>query len=65
MALISCPDCRKQVSDKAVACINCGYPIKELIYTIMPDNVVENSKKSKVFDRSKIPNLRIGTLCRK
>ena len=28
MALISCPDCGKQVSDQAVACIHCGCPIQ-------------------------------------
>lgn len=27
MAIISCPECGKQVSDKASACPNCGYPI--------------------------------------
>lgn len=27
MALISCPDCNKQVSDKAPACPQCGSPI--------------------------------------
>ena len=27
MALISCPECGKQISDKAAACPNCGYPI--------------------------------------
>ena len=27
MALISCPECAKQVSDKAAACPNCGHPI--------------------------------------
>lgn len=27
MALINCPECGKQVSDKANACPNCGYPI--------------------------------------
>jgi len=29
MPLITCPDCSKEVSDKAAACIHCGYPIKE------------------------------------
>ena len=29
MALISCPECAKQVSDKAAACPNCGHPILE------------------------------------
>ena len=27
MALISCPECGKQISDKAVSCPNCGNPI--------------------------------------
>lgn len=27
MAMIYCPECGKQVSDQAVACPNCGYPI--------------------------------------
>ena len=28
MALIKCPECRKEVSDSAVSCPNCGYGIK-------------------------------------
>ena len=27
MALINCPECGKEISDKAVACPNCGNPI--------------------------------------
>ncbi len=27
MALISCPECKHQVSDRATSCPNCGYPI--------------------------------------
>jgi hypothetical protein len=27
MALINCPDCGKQVSDQAAACLRCGAPI--------------------------------------
>lgn len=29
MALISCPECGKQISDKASSCPNCGTPIAE------------------------------------
>ena len=29
MALIACPECEKQISDKAIACPNCGYPVRE------------------------------------
>jgi hypothetical protein len=28
MALVSCPECGKSVSDKARSCPNCGYPLK-------------------------------------
>ena len=27
MALINCPECGKEISDKAPACIHCGYPM--------------------------------------
>ena len=27
MALINCPECNAQVSDKAAVCPNCGHPI--------------------------------------
>jgi hypothetical protein len=27
MALINCPECNKQISDQAPACIQCGYPL--------------------------------------
>ena len=28
MALINCPECGKEISDKATACIHCGYPLQ-------------------------------------
>lgn len=27
MALITCPECGKKISDKAEACVGCGYPL--------------------------------------
>lgn len=27
MALIQCPECAREISDKAIACPGCGYPI--------------------------------------
>ena len=30
MALIKCPECGKEISDKATACPNCGCPIAEM-----------------------------------
>ena len=29
MALIRCPECGKEVSDKAPACVHCGYPLQK------------------------------------
>lgn len=29
MALMKCPECHKEISDQAVSCPNCGYPIRE------------------------------------
>lgn len=29
MALISCPECGKQISDKALSCPNCGNPLQQ------------------------------------
>lgn len=30
MALIKCPECGKEISDKATVCINCGYSLESL-----------------------------------
>jgi len=49
MALIICPECKKGVSDKAITCPNCGYPIETklnvtdsleiLQFPSLPDNL--------------------------
>lgn len=31
MALIKCPECGKEISDKASVCVNCGYPVSEYV----------------------------------
>lgn len=33
MALIKCPECTKEISDKASACPNCGCPMKDCLTT--------------------------------
>ena len=30
MALIKCPECNKEISDKVAACPNCGFPMEEI-----------------------------------
>lgn len=39
MALIKCPECGGQVSDKAPACIHCGYPLST-INTLQPEKLI-------------------------
>lgn len=34
MSLIKCPECKKEVSDKAESCLHCGYPIKPLNFIV-------------------------------
>lgn len=31
MALIKCPECNKEISDKARQCIHCGFPLEETV----------------------------------
>ncbi len=31
MALIKCPECGKEISDQAPACIHCGYPLNKTV----------------------------------
>lgn len=31
MALIICPECGKEISDKSEVCIGCGYPVNEIV----------------------------------
>lgn len=38
MALIKCPECGKEISDKARVCVNCGCPISEYIEEKKEDN---------------------------
>jgi len=42
MALIKCPECGKEISDKAPKCIHCGYPLNK-----KEESKKDNSKKEK------------------
>lgn len=48
MALIKCPECGTQVSDKAEKCVHCGYPINSNKQSMMPvEESVSDMKESK------------------
>lgn len=44
MALIKCPECEMQVSDKAKICIHCGYPLEEMKLSLS-EEIVEDKKE--------------------
>ena len=61
MALIKCPDCGQDVSDKAKVCIHCGCPLAEIdpsgpVRIKMPNNVstgfasLLSAKQATVYD---------------
>lgn len=46
MAMIKCPECGKEISDKAKTCISCGCPLEEMtssgiVRIRMPNDIVE------------------------
>ncbi|WP_298035281.1 zinc ribbon domain-containing protein [uncultured Dysosmobacter sp.] len=43
MALINCPECGKQISDRAISCPNCGYPLSNQDVQSDIQNAVESS----------------------
>ncbi len=51
MALIKCPECGKDISDKAVRCVNCGYELKNLNTTYM-DNTNELNNGNTMYQNS-------------
>lgn len=65
MALIKCPECGKEISDKASTCPNCGCPIKEDVSNV--DNSIKDADNinvnqiSATNQKNKTPII-IGTL---
>lgn len=39
MALIKCPECQKEISDKSSTCIHCGFPLKSQPETNSLENI--------------------------
>lgn len=51
MALIKCPECGKEISDKAQKCIHCGYPLKseQLDINITSDEDVKKHRNQRTI----------------
>lgn len=50
MALIKCPECNKEVSDKAETCPHCGYRLKKKME--MPDLSYDSYRTSQIIERN-------------
>lgn len=48
MSLIKCPECEKEISDKAKACPNCAYPIAEETEVKAPEAVIEKKENKAI-----------------
>lgn len=46
MALIKCPECEKEISDNAISCPNCGFPLKEKDANTQETTDIESIKSS-------------------
>lgn len=46
MSIVNCPECKREVSDKAKSCPNCGFGIEEHFKTIENEKVLENQRKA-------------------
>jgi hypothetical protein len=58
MALFRCPDCFKEISDKAFSCINCGYPIKsanDLSANVIQQRSVNHSNNPSPYQQQSQP----------
>lgn len=51
MALINCPECGGKISDKAPACIHCGFPLSEM--TNLNESKLTSDSTENINDREK------------
>lgn len=53
MSMIKCPECGKEISDKAISCPNCGCPSNEYSkHEIDISSSIESNETQKQFDKS-------------
>lgn len=58
MALIKCPECGKEISDKAAACPNCGCPISNEVLSVCADHPGASGNVDNSGERSSVKKKR-------
>ena len=60
MALIKCPECGREISDRATSCPNCGYPISQEIHPVIENwappkkvNIQHEQEQEEIFSPPK------------
>jgi hypothetical protein len=62
MALIPCPECEGRVSDQAVACPHCGYPVRARGGTSGTEETLREVSPS-LYGRNPFIHIAVGLLC--
>ena len=63
MALIKCPECKKEISDKAASCPNCGCPIADDTSNQTPEKKVQTIEKtSKKYKGQQLASIIFGLI---
>lgn len=63
MSLINCPECGREISDRASACIHCGCPLKELENPSYPDKITETFNSCPICKRNEEIPMTICPTC--
>lgn len=64
MALIKCPECGKEISDRAPVCIHCGFPLQDHLNELKTYSVIVSERCDNIDSCSKlceIANITIST----
>ena len=56
MALIKCPECSKEISDKAESCPQCGYPVADYLKKLEEDRLKTEKRDA---ENAEIEKLRL------
>ncbi|MDD2449965.1 MAG: hypothetical protein PHS42_08745 [Sulfurimonas sp.] len=58
MALINCPECKKEVSDQAKECNGCGYPLSGI--AVVKDKITTEPESSSEVNSDSVENLKMN-----